>query len=75
MKYTIERVENGYMITGRHPSLDNDAVWVFEHAEDDDDAEALQHVLQELVEIWHPISKHNAKNVHVEIRPGSDYED
>lgn len=75
MKYTIERVESGFMITGHHPNLDKDAIWVFYDVEEwDDDASSLAEALRQIVKIFRPISKHNAKNVHVEIRPGTDYE-
>lgn len=67
MKYTIERVENGYMITGTHPNADGDAIWVFKHGEDEDDAEALCGALQQIVENLRPISKHNENNVHVKV--------
>ena len=68
MKYTIERVENGYMITVHHPNLDRDALWVFEHGEDDDDAKALADALKMLVELLRPISKHNDVNVFVAVK-------
>jgi hypothetical protein len=67
MKYTIEHVENGYMITGQHPNLPKDTIWVFDHDEDDDDADALAEALRQVVEIYRPITKHNAKNVHVNV--------
>lgn len=74
MKYTIERVENGYMVTGTHPNLDKDAIWVTEHDYDEGDAKALCGALQQIVENLRPISKHNAENVYVEVRKGSAHE-
>jgi hypothetical protein len=68
MKYTIERVENGYMITGQHPDAEQDAIWVFEHDEDEDDAQALCHTLWQIIDVFRPISKHNKYNVVVAVK-------
>lgn len=72
MKYTIERVENGYMVTGQHPNLDQDAVWVSEHGYDDDDAHSMCGALQQIIENLRPVSKHNKFNVIVKVEERAD---
>lgn len=68
MKYTIERVENGYMLTRTFPG-EKDVIWVYDYNEwEGEDVNALCEVLQQVVEELRPISKHNAENVYVEVR-------
>ena len=68
MKYTIERVENGYMLTRTFPG-EKDVIWVYDYDEwNDEDADSLCSVLQQVVEELRPITKHNAENIYVEVR-------